>query len=69
VVVLGERGLLRRVRKFIPAGATELAVDVAMANPLGPVKPTPLVLTDQGLLVVTTVRASSVVTVIPTDQI
>jgi hypothetical protein len=68
-VGLTERLLLRRIRRFIPANAHVLAVEVAMANPIDDEHPTPVVLTDKGLLLVTSVGGTAVVTPVPFDRI
>jgi hypothetical protein len=68
-VGLSERLLLRRIRRFIPANADVVALEVAMANPVDDERPTPVVLTNEGLLLVTTIGATAVVTPVPFDKI
>lgn len=69
VSTFSERVLLRRIRKFMPVDANVLAIDVALCNPLGSMRQTPIVLTDTTLLLVTSVRATTVVTSIPFEDV
>jgi hypothetical protein len=67
---MSERLLLRRIKKFIPADATVLGVEVARCNPLGPMdEHTPVVLTDKYLLLVSTLRATTVITIVPFQEV
>lgn len=63
---LAERALLRRIRRFIPADADVIAIDVGMGDPIGRGDSAlPVVLTTDGLLLVTSVRGTAVVTSVP----
>jgi hypothetical protein len=65
-----EKVLFRRVRRFIPPGARVLAVEVAFANPVDEqLRPTPVVLTDRGLLLVTSTGSTGVVTEVPFTKV
>jgi hypothetical protein len=67
---LSEKVLLRRVRRFIPPGARVLAVAEAIANPIDEQRrPTPVALTDRGLLLVTSTGSTGVVTEVPFNRI
>jgi hypothetical protein len=67
---LSEKRLLRRVSRFIPPGASVLAVEIANANPIDEQhRPTPVVLTDRGLLLITSTGATGIVTDVPFTRV
>ena len=65
-----ERGLLRKIQRFIPPGATVVAVDVGHSHDLNNKRrATSFVLTDRALLLRSKGGASSVVTTIPFEYV
>jgi len=65
-----EKALLRKVRPFIPTGAQVVAVAMASANSIDEQhRATPVVLTDFGLLLITSTGLTGVVTPVPFNRV
>jgi hypothetical protein len=61
-----EKALLKRVRRFVPVGLQILAVESATANPIDREhRPTPVVLTDRGLMLISSSGLTGIVTDVP----
>lgn len=64
-MLFGNRILLRGLRSYIPDGTAVLAISPGVSDALGTHRRTTAVLTDESLLLATSVRARTVLTVIP----
>jgi hypothetical protein len=65
-----EKALLRKVRPFLPPAASVVAVEMATANPIDEHRrATPVVLTDYGLLLITSTGATGIVTHVPFNRV
>jgi hypothetical protein len=61
---------MRKVRPFIPPGAHVVAVEMANANPIDEhQRATPVVLTDYGLLLITSTGLTGIVTQVPFNRV
>jgi hypothetical protein len=63
------RLLLRGLKPYITDGSSVLGVEAGVANALGPLRSTSVVLTEDALLLATSVRAKTVLTVIPRNDV
>jgi hypothetical protein len=64
-MIFGNRLLLRGLRPYIRDGSTVLAISPGVSDALGTHRRTTAVLTDDSLLLASSVRARTVLTVIP----
>ena len=68
-MTLGDRLLLRGLRAHLPKDARVLALEHGRADALGEMRKTTAVLTDESLLLATSARAKTVLTVVPRRDI
>jgi hypothetical protein len=65
-VAPSEKALLKRVRRFVPVGVQIVAVESANANPIDTEhRATPVVLTDRGLMLISSSGLTGIVTDVP----
>ena len=68
--MVSEKALMRRVRPFIPQGSHVVAVAMANANPIDTQRRAiPVVLTDRGLLLITSTGFTGIVTDVPFNRV
>ena len=66
----GEKRLLKKVGRYIPPGAHVVAIETANANPIDEQRrPTPVVMTEHGLVLVTSTGSTGVVTHVPFHRV
>jgi hypothetical protein len=69
-VAPGEKRLLKKVGRYLPPGARVVAIEEANANPLDEQRrPTPVVMTEHGLVLVTSAGSTAVVTHVPFHRV
>src|SRR4051812_30375613 len=65
-----EKALMRKVRPFVPPGVRVAAVATAVANPIDSQhRQIPVVLTDRGLLLITSTGLTGIVTDVPFTRV